>query len=427
MNPSWNSPLSVDARVGFTLAHEPSYRWVFSALQQNPELNVFLTGEGVLHAVLGKIPSQAHLLLQTPNHAITKTWISRNPAPAYFTHTITSQPVEEFLENEDLTSDTLAYNVRDGLIQDHFGILQELSSGRIGFTQKRARTLYLKPIASLRALRTAAELQLTPHPETWNSILHNLDALHTITHNEHGHAMFATPRGDISQEGIHTLGSGSYGWKLLQQARATPHIFPHILKEDLYAQAEGNILGVYDDHTRTRYVHVDPHHNILTAALFAHHADRSTHYAEHSKRMHHHRVSERIPTFSHEDTGIILKKTHALLTENPSLWSLARAEKILAKEHGDSALSLAHVVSLQKKDAQEHLHHLGKAALLRERLVRDIQPPPLLRGRDLIPLGLTSGPHIRLYLQQLRDEQLKGGVSTKDEALAYIREHLLCR
>ena len=47
---------------------------------------------------------------------------------------------------------------------------------------------------------------------------------------------------------------------------------------------------------------------------------------------------------------------------------------------------------------------------------------PLLTGRDLIALGMEPGPVIGRLLEGLRDEQLAEAVSTRDEALAWIKE-----
>ncbi len=56
-------------------------------------------------------------------------------------------------------------------------------------------------------------------------------------------------------------------------------------------------------------------------------------------------------------------------------------------------------------------------AALNEELLR---PAPLLRGEDLIALGLSPGPLFKRILEQLEDLQLEGKVSTREEALAWV-------
>jgi poly(A) polymerase len=50
-----------------------------------------------------------------------------------------------------------------------------------------------------------------------------------------------------------------------------------------------------------------------------------------------------------------------------------------------------------------------------------INPPPLITGADLIGLGLTPGPQFQELLEQVRDAQLDGEISTADEAREMVR------
>jgi poly(A) polymerase len=48
---------------------------------------------------------------------------------------------------------------------------------------------------------------------------------------------------------------------------------------------------------------------------------------------------------------------------------------------------------------------------------RELNPPPLLTGDDLVQLGWSPGPHFKEVLDQVRDAQLNGEIATRDEAL----------
>jgi poly(A) polymerase len=50
-----------------------------------------------------------------------------------------------------------------------------------------------------------------------------------------------------------------------------------------------------------------------------------------------------------------------------------------------------------------------------------LDPQPLLGGNDLKPLGIPPGPAFKEWLDNVRDAQLNGEVSTREEALAWIR------
>ncbi len=55
-------------------------------------------------------------------------------------------------------------------------------------------------------------------------------------------------------------------------------------------------------------------------------------------------------------------------------------------------------------------------------------PPKLVSGHDLIDIfGLSPGPKIGKLLEAVREAQASGEIATREEALSYIREHLLTK
>ncbi len=54
-----------------------------------------------------------------------------------------------------------------------------------------------------------------------------------------------------------------------------------------------------------------------------------------------------------------------------------------------------------------------------------MRPAPLISGYDLIALGLTPGPLFSEILSGLEDLQLEGKISSRDEALEWVRSHFL--
>ena len=51
-------------------------------------------------------------------------------------------------------------------------------------------------------------------------------------------------------------------------------------------------------------------------------------------------------------------------------------------------------------------------------------PPPLLRGHDLLALGMPPGPRLGLLLKEIQDRQLNWELRTPQEALAWVREKI---
>jgi hypothetical protein len=51
-----------------------------------------------------------------------------------------------------------------------------------------------------------------------------------------------------------------------------------------------------------------------------------------------------------------------------------------------------------------------------------VRPPePLLRGRDVLALGLSPGPEVGRILHAVYERQLDGAVTTHEEAVAEAR------
>jgi poly(A) polymerase len=55
-----------------------------------------------------------------------------------------------------------------------------------------------------------------------------------------------------------------------------------------------------------------------------------------------------------------------------------------------------------------------------------VTPPKLVDGHDLINIfGMRPGPELGQLLEAVREAQAAGEIATRDEALAYVRDHLL--
>ncbi len=57
-----------------------------------------------------------------------------------------------------------------------------------------------------------------------------------------------------------------------------------------------------------------------------------------------------------------------------------------------------------------------------------VTPPKLVDGHDLINIfSMSPGPQLGQLLEAVREAQASGEIATRDEALAYVRDHLLSR
>jgi len=62
---------------------------------------------------------------------------------------------------------------------------------------------------------------------------------------------------------------------------------------------------------------------------------------------------------------------------------------------------------------------------LQELGVEEIKPQPLIRGRDLLDLGLEPGPRLGEIIGAVTEAQLDGTLTTREQALAWVRRRFL--
>ncbi|MCK6556782.1 CCA tRNA nucleotidyltransferase [Candidatus Binatia bacterium] len=117
-----------------------------------------------------------------------------------------------------------------------------------------------------------------------------------------------------------------------------------------------------------------------------------------------------------------LVRHHLRLTSAPEM-RLSTLKRFLAEDGIDELLELARLDSLA---ASGDLTHYEFCMRRRAELAAQAQlrPPPLLRGRDLLALGLRPGPRVGQLLAAVADAQLDGTLRTRDEALAWVRGKL---
>jgi hypothetical protein len=53
----------------------------------------------------------------------------------------------------------------------------------------------------------------------------------------------------------------------------------------------------------------------------------------------------------------------------------------------------------------------------------EIRPPRLIGGNDLKVLGFAPGPRFKAILKEVEDLQLDGVLASRDDALAFVRNH----
>jgi poly(A) polymerase len=114
-----------------------------------------------------------------------------------------------------------------------------------------------------------------------------------------------------------------------------------------------------------------------------------------------------------------LVRDHLRLLSAPEM-RLSTLKRFLATEGIDELLELARLDALaSNKDLTYYDFCTQK---LSELGAEEIKPAPLLRGHDLLEMGLVPGPQFGRILAAVSEAQLDGTLATRDQALAWVRE-----
>ncbi len=127
-------------------------------------------------------------------------------------------------------------------------------------------------------------------------------------------------------------------------------------------------------------------------------------------------------------SALVLSNDHeSALEKTLSIWgaNLGWAGLTLAKRKRLLAHSLWHQAELLLQAAAHHpaitalipALHAEAQALAAE----GVNPAPYLSGDDLIALGLIPGPSFRRLLDEVYDAQLEGRITSRDQALEWVR------
>jgi len=101
----------------------------------------------------------------------------------------------------------------------------------------------------------------------------------------------------------------------------------------------------------------------------------------------------------------------------------ATLKRFVRQPHFDEHLELHRMDCLASHGKLDSYEFVLK--FLRETPVELVRPPRLLNGDDLKSLGFVPGPRYREILDAVEEAQLEGGLTTREQALAFVRER--CR
>jgi poly(A) polymerase len=115
-----------------------------------------------------------------------------------------------------------------------------------------------------------------------------------------------------------------------------------------------------------------------------------------------------------------LVHNHLRLVQAPQM-RLNTLKRFLREDGIEELLELARIDALSSNGDLQYYRFCKER--LDELKDEEIRPKPLVRGEDLIALGLTPGPIFSDILRQAEDAQLGGELSSREEALEWLRRN----
>ena len=119
------------------------------------------------------------------------------------------------------------------------------------------------------------------------------------------------------------------------------------------------------------------------------------------------------------DATVEAVRQHMVFKDVPNM-RIAKLKRFMARPN------FADELELHRVDCASSHGMLDNYAFLQRKQTEfasePIIPPPLVRGDDLIALGMKPGPRFREILDAVETQQLEGELSDRDEALAWIKK-----
>ena len=119
------------------------------------------------------------------------------------------------------------------------------------------------------------------------------------------------------------------------------------------------------------------------------------------------------------DATVEAVRQHMVFKDVPNM-RIAKLKRFMARPNFADELELHRVDCVSSHGMLDNYAFLQRKQT--EFASEPIIPPPLVRGDDLIALGMKPGPRFREILDAVETQQLEGELSDRDEALAWIKK-----
>jgi len=345
----------------------------------------------------------------------------RHPSAVHF-----SSP-EEDAQRRDFTINGMFYDPVPEKVIDFVGGGADIDAKLVRAIGDPPRRFTEDRLRMLRAVRFATTLDYEIDEATWEALVANAPSINQISAER------------IRDELIRIFVSSNRvrGWDLLDSSGLMRAILPELdaMKGVLQPEQfhpEGDVFV----HTRLmlRLLREEVSVPLVFAVLFHDVAKPVTATVDNTGRIRfndHDRIGAQMTEaimrrlrFSGAEIEAVVEmvRQHMVFKDAPNM-RVAKLKRFMARATFDEELELHRVDCASSHRMLDNYEFLQRK---REEFANEpIIPPPLVRGDDLIALGLKPGPKFREILEAVETRQLEGTLRTREEALGWVKREYL--
>jgi poly(A) polymerase len=345
----------------------------------------------------------------------------RHPSAVHF-----SSP-EEDAQRRDFTINGMFYDPVAEKLIDFVGGCADIDAKLVRAIGDPARRFAEDRLRMLRAVRFATVLDYQIDKNTWDALVANASSINQISAER------------IRDELMRIFQSPNRvrGWDLLDGSGLMRAILPELdaMKGVLQPEQfhpEGDVFV----HTRLmlQMLPAEVSVSLVFAVLFHDVAKPVTATVDKTGRIRfneHDRIGAEMTeaimrrlrfSGAEIEATVEMVRQHMVFKDAPNM-RVAKLKRFMARSTFDEELELHRVDCESSHRMLDNYEFLLRK---REEFANEpIIPPPLVRGDDLIALGLKPGPKFGQILEAVETRQLEGTLRTREEALEWVRREYL--
>jgi poly(A) polymerase len=332
--------------------------------------------------------------------------------------------IEEDAIRRDFTIGGMYYDPLEDRVIDLVGGIRDLRAGVIRAIGNPYDRFEEDRLRILRAARFAARFNFSIDPATWAAMKRAAPTIVSISAERIGEELVR----------MMTEGGAARGMDILLESGLMNVLMPEVAAMIGCAQPENyHPEGDVYVHTRLAVSMLDPgctetlafgilFHDIAKPRCRAEQNGKVTFYGhtEQGAEMAVEILARLRRSRSVQERVAYLVKNHLKLTMAPRMRP-ATLKRMLAEDGFDELLEVARLDALASSSYLGYYHFCRRA---RARMApAEIRPRRLIGGNDLIRMGFAPGPAFKTILREVEDLQLDGTLTSREQALEYVRSH----